>query len=433
MDLDGALEWLRGHINLEADPGARAAGRRLQRTARLAGLLGDPHRAYPAIHITGTNGKGSTARILTRLLVAKGLSVGTYTSPQLERINERAAWNGEPIGDEALAEALESIAHVEPMLETPATYFEVLTVAAFRWFADIAIDVAVVEVGLGGRWDSTNIIDASVAVVTNVELDHMDILGDTRLAIAGEKAGIVKPGATLVLGETDPELIPVFRDTPAGAIWVRDTDFGCEVNDLAVGGRLLDLWTPAARYPDVFLPLHGAHQGANASTALTAAEAFFDAPLDPAVVAEGMATVENPGRMEVLGRHPLFILDGAHNPAGAAAAAATLNGEFSAAESRIIVVGLNSGRQPAEMLEALQARRARLVIAAPTPSPRSIDPDDIADAANALGVEALVTSSVDDAVERALGLAGPEDLVFVTGSLYVVGAARSAYRAFVTK
>src|SRR4051812_29702342 len=383
--------------------------------------MGEPHRAYPVLHLTGTNGKGSTARILTRLLVARGLSVGTYTSPQLERVNERAAWNGEPISDEALAEALESIAHVESMLETPPTYFEVLTIAAFRWFADIAIDVAVVEVGLGGRWDSTNIIDASVAVVTNVELDHVDILGDTRLAIAGEKAGIVKPGATLVLGETDPELVPVFRDTPAGAVWVRDADFGCEVNDLAVGGRLLDLWTPGARYPDVFLPLHGAHQGANAAAALAAAEAFFDAPLDPAVVAEGFATVDNPGRMEVLGRHPLVVLDGAHNPAGAAAAAATLNGAFSAAGSRILVVGLNEGRQPAEMLEALQAGRARLVIAVPTPSPRSIDAEDIAEAAGSFGVEAVVASSVEDGVERAMKLAGTEELVLVTGSLYVVG------------
>src|SRR4051794_2028063 len=268
MDIKEALTWLSDHINLESDSSARAAGRRLDRTAHLAQLLGDPHQAYPAIHITGTNGKGSVARMVTQLLMAKGLSVGTYTSPDLEGVNERLAWNGEPIGDAALAEAIEAISLVEPHLDAPPAHFEILTAAALRWFADIAVDVAVVEVGLGGRWDSTNVIDGAVAVVTNVELDHAEVIGPTRADIATEKAGIVKPGAVFVLGETDPALLPIFRDTPAGQLWLRGEEFACEGNDIAVGGRLLDLRTPGARYEDVFLPLHGDYQGENAAVAL---------------------------------------------------------------------------------------------------------------------------------------------------------------------
>src|SRR3954447_42719 len=221
MDIKEALTWLSDHINLESDSSARAAGRRLDRTARLAQLLGDPHQAYPAIHITGTNGKGSVARMVTSLLMAKGLSVGTYTSPDLEGVNERMAWNGEPIDDASLADAIGPVSRVEPLLETPPSHFEILTLAALRWFADIAVDVAVVEVGLGGRWDSTNIVDGQVAVVTNVGLDHTEVLGPTREHVAREKAGIVKPGSTLVLGETAPELVAIFEEEAPNRLVLR--------------------------------------------------------------------------------------------------------------------------------------------------------------------------------------------------------------------
>src|SRR5438874_5430802 len=248
MDLAGALAYLDDHVNLETDASARAAAKRLDRVGRLVELMGEPQRAYPVVHITGTNGKGSTARMLTALLVAKGLSVGTYTSPHVEHINERIAWNGEPISDAAFVEIIEAVASVEQVMDDAPTHFEILTAAAFRWFADIAVDVAVVEVGLGGRWDATNVVDGQVAVVTNVELDHAEVIGPARSDIAAEKAGIVKPGATLVLGETDPALVPIFRDTPAGEIWLRGPDFACEGSRLAHGGRLLDLRTPGASY-----------------------------------------------------------------------------------------------------------------------------------------------------------------------------------------
>src|SRR5947209_11822541 len=215
MDLDGALAYLDDHVNLETDRSGAAAERRLDRARRMTELMGDPQATYPVLHLTGTNGKGSTARTLTSLLVAKGLSVGTYTSPHLERFNERVAWNGEPISDAALVEIIEAVAGIELLLDSPPTVFEILTTAAFRWFADIAVDVAVVEVGLGGRWDTTNIADGQVAVITTIGLDHTEFLGPTRVHVAAEKVGIVKPGATLVLGEVDKETAPVLEDTLA--------------------------------------------------------------------------------------------------------------------------------------------------------------------------------------------------------------------------
>ena len=400
---------------------------RLDRMRRVVELMGDPQRAYPVVHLTGTNGKGSTARMITALLVARGLSVGTYTSPDLERVNERLAWNDEPIGDEELAQALQSLAQLETGLAEPPTRFEILTAAAFGWFADIAVDVAVVEVGLGGRWDATNVADAQVAVLTNVSLDHQEVLGPTRADIAEEKAGIVKPGSTLVLGETDPHLVPCFRAVESAAVWQRDEDFGCVRNQLALGGRLLELRTPDASYDDLLLPAHGAHQGDNAAVAVAAAEAFFRAPTEREVVDEAFASVRLPGRLEVVGRKPVVVLDGAHNPAGARALAAALDEAFETS-SRVLVVGLLRGRDPREMLVALDAARARLVVACPPPSPRALPPEELTAAARDLGIAAEVAGSVADAVARARKLAEPSEMVLITGSLYVVGTARAAIR-----
>lgn len=427
MTYDEALAWLDDHINLEATvAGTRASVPTLDRIREITHAMADPQAAYPVLHLTGTNGKGSTARMLTSLLVAQGLSVGTYTSPDLERVNERLSWNAEPVGDAELAELLDAVAAFEPTLAERLTRFEILTAAAYRWFADIAVDAAVVEVGLGGRWDATNVADGSVAVVTNVSLDHVELLGPDVTDIAAEKAGIVKPGSTLILGETAADLVPIFETAGAREVWHRGADFGCDANDVAHGGRLLTLRTPGATYDDVFLPLHGRHQGHNAACALAAAEAFFDRPLPADVVAEGFAAVRNPGRMEVMGRQPLLILDGAHNPAGARAAAATVDEEFGAVTSRTLVVGLLRGRDPVEMLSALGARAATRVIAVPPPSPRALPADEVAAAARELGVEAEVAGAAADAVSRALAVTDESGLVLVTGSLYLVGAARAA-------
>ena len=412
-----------------------SASRRLDRVRRLVELMGDPQHTYPVIHITGTNGKGSVARMVTALLVARGLRAGTYTSPHLERLNERLAWDAEPIPDDDLAEVIGAVAELEPLLDSPPTHFEILTSAAFRWFADVAVDVAVVEVGLGGRWDATNVADGQVAVLTNVSLDHAETIGPALEDIAYEKVGIVKPGSTFVLAETSPALRHVFDDTDANETWIRGPHFRCGGNGLAHEGRIVDLYTPGAAYEGVHLPVHGAYQGDNAAVAVAAVEAFFGSPLAPEVVAEAFAGLRLPGRLEVVSRHPLCLLDGAHNPAGAMAATEAVDEAFGPVVSgRILVIGLLQGRDPIEMLQCFgasddqrsRAGRARLVVACPPPSPRAMPPAEVADAARALGTDAEEAGSVAEAVATALALAGEQEMVHVTGSLYVVGAARAA-------
>jgi dihydrofolate synthase/folylpolyglutamate synthase len=426
MDFAGALAYLADHVDLERDKAPAAAARRLDRIRRLVELMGDPQDSYPVLHLTGTNGKGSTARMLTALLVERGLSVGTYTSPHLQRLSERLAWNGEPISDDQLVEVIEGVAGLELLLDSRPTYFEILTAAAFRWFADVAVDVAVVEVGLGGRWDATNVASADVAVVTNVSLDHAETIGPQLSLGTASAVAMLLALATLVLGETDPSLAGVFHAAGAAEVWERDVDFGCAANQLAHDGRLVELWTPGARYHDVYLPVHGSFQGENAAIAVAAAEAFFGSPLDAEVVSDGMAAVRLPGRLEVVARNPICVLDGAHNPAGARASAAAVDETFAGVAGRILVVGLLQGREPTEMLAALGASQARLVVACPPPSPRALPPEEVAAAAESLGVAAEVADSVAEGVALALGLATTEELVLVSGSLYVVGAARAA-------
>ncbi|MGH9012664.1 MAG: bifunctional folylpolyglutamate synthase/dihydrofolate synthase [Acidimicrobiia bacterium] len=429
-----ALAWLDEHVNLEAigvPVGAdrRATGPTLDRIRALVELLGSPQLSYPALHLTGTNGKTSVAHMTTALLVHSGLTVGSYTSPHLERVNERMAWNDEPIDDATFAEVLGVVADVEPHLADRLSYFEILTGAALSWFADLAVDVAVVEVGLGGTWDATNVVDGAVAVVTNVSVDHVEYLGPTREDIASEKAGIVKPGSTLVLGETDPGLAQRFLDRGAERVVTRGVDFGVRASRLAHGGRLVDLYAPeGGRYDEVLLPLHGAHQAENAAAALAAVEAFLGAALSRDVVAEAFASVRSPGRLEVAGHAPLVLLDGAHNVAGAHALRVALAEEFPDAP-RVLVVGLLRQKEPHEMLEALGATDAARLVCCRPPSPRGIDPAIVAEAARDLGVDSDridVVDLVEEAVVRALAVTAPDEQVIVTGSLYVVGAARHA-------
>ncbi|MEY2431626.1 MAG: dihydrofolate synthase / folylpolyglutamate synthase [Acidimicrobiaceae bacterium] len=393
---------------------------------RLVALLGEPQESYPVIHITGTNGKGSTARMITALLTEAGLTVGTYTSPHLQRINERIARNGEAIDDAELAGLLADLERIEPSVGVANSYFELLTAGALKWFADIAVDVAVVEVGLLGRYDATNVCDGIVAVVTNVGHDHTDGTGDWRSHIAEEKSGIVKPESTLVLGETDPSLLPIFHRAGAREIWERGGGFDCESNELAVGGRLLELRTPSSRYDEVYLSLHGAHQGDNAACAIAAAEAFFAAPLADDVVRDAFGSLTMPGRFEIVGRDPLVVLDGAHSPEAAACVAETLRDDFHHSGETIFVVGMLQPRDPASVLAALEVEGALAVIACAPPSPRAVPAEEIAAAAKALGGKPIVEPDVGRAVDRARRLAAPGDAILITGSLYVVGAARTA-------
>jgi dihydrofolate synthase/folylpolyglutamate synthase len=366
------------------------------------------------------------------ILRACGLSVGTYLSPHLEQINERLQFDGTDITDDSLVGALGTVAEIERFLGIRATWFELVTAAAYAWFADMAAEAVVAEVGLGGRFDATNVGHADVAVVTNVELDHTQILGTTRESIAAEKAGIVKSGSLLVLGEESPNVAAIFEAEAervgARAIWRRGTEFGCSSNRLAVGGRLVDIWTPLGRFSEVHLSLHGAHQGDNAACAVAAAQAFLGTTIEEDLVSDVLGAVRMPGRLEVVGRHPLVVLDGAHNAAGATAAGWALREDFAAARRVIVVMGCLRGRDPGELLSALGAGRITAVVACRPPSPRAQEPANVVEAAQALGLVAEEAGTTAEALQRALELADRDDLVLVTGSLYVVGAARTALR-----
>jgi dihydrofolate synthase/folylpolyglutamate synthase len=434
VQYDEALEYLERHINYPSwGQRSARAGRvedlGLDRMRALVAVLGDPQDAYPVVHITGTNGKGSTARIISRLLTAAGLRVGTYTSPHLERYNERLRVGDEDVTDEEFADAVAAVARVEPLLDEPPSHFEVLTAAAFAHFADVAVDVAVVEVGLLGRYDATNVVEADVAVVTNVGRDHTDFTGDWRRRIAEEKAGIVKPPSHLVLGETDAALRPVFLGEQPARVWERSVDFDCTRNQLAVGGRLLALRTPNHVVDELFLPLHGAHQGDNAAVAVAAAEAFFGRPLPGELVQEAFADTRIPGRFEIVRRQPLVVIDGAHNPDGAEAAGRVLAEEFTVDGRRTLVVGMLTERDPLAMLEGLGAARFDRVVCCTPPSPRALPSDELAAAAHRLGLRAEAAPSIEAGLDWALRDSSGDDLVFVSGSLYLVGAARALLTA----
>ena len=436
MDLDAAQAWLDAHIDLEKTTGISAGhveGLSLDRMRQVMSVLGDPQGDEPVVHITGTNGKGSTARMVTALLAAHQLSVGTYGSPHLEHVTERISRNGEPIEPDELGRVIGELAALEEQrfFDERPSYFELLTAAAFSWFSQVAVDVAVVEVGLLGRYDATNVADGQVAVVTNVGRDHTDGTGDWRRRIAEEKAGIVKPGSHLVLGEPDKDLRPVFEAEGPGEVWVRDDDFGVVTDRLALGGHVADLRTPFAEHAEVFLPVHGAHQVDNAALAVATVEAFFGRALHDDVVAEAFAGLTLPGRFEVVHRAPLLILDGAHNPDGAATVAATLADEFDVAGRRRWVIGVLQGRDVDDMLDRYGVRAGDEVVATTPPSPRGLPARDLASIVAAREVDVVSVPDVGAAVDgawQATRREGDEGLVMVTGSLYAVGAARTACR-----
>jgi dihydrofolate synthase/folylpolyglutamate synthase len=424
VDFDEAVDHLDRLINYEVTPRAgRVEGLSVEPMRNLVASMGDPQLSYPAIHVTGTNGKGSTVRMISTLLQTMGLQVGTYLSPHLRDVTERILVAGEQIGEDDFGSVIGAAARAGDQLDRSLTWFETVTAAALHHFADVAVDVAVVEVGMLGRFDATNVVDGKVAVVTNVGRDHTDGQGDWRRQIAAEKAGIIKPGSTLVLGETDPGLRPVFAAEAQAETLVRGVDFDASADQVAVGGRLVDLYTSRARYDDVFMSLHGAHQADNAAVAVAAAEAFFASALPDDVVRESLGSMAVPGRFEILGGAPLVVVDGAHNPDGARAAAETLKHDFSPTGSRIYVIGMQDGRDPVTVMEALDVASVDLVIACAAPTARGIPAEDIGAAADKLGAPVEIVPDVGDAVRRALDLADDNSVIGVFGSFTVLGAA----------
>ncbi len=425
MNLDQAVAYLDDHINLEATAG-RVDGLSLDSMKRLMAALGDPQLDVPVIQLTGTNGKGSSAAMITRLLSELGLTVGTYTSPHVSSITERIQRDGENIDPDELAAGIETLAAVEATLDHTPSWFELMTAAAYRWFADIAADVAVVEVGKLGRFDATSVVQPVVAVVTNVGYDHTDGTSGWRRDVAWEKAGIIKPGTRLCLGETDPELEELFLAEHPASVLRRGGDFDCDENLLAVGGRLVDLRSGDHHLAELFVSLHGAFQGDNAAIALAAAECFLDTSIDPDVAAAAFGSLRLPGRFEVLGTEPLLIVDGAHNPPGAEAAIETLDDGFSVGGGRVLIVGMMQERNPQWMLESLGADRADLLIACTPRSPRGMPAHELGRVAAAMDIPNEVVADPADALDRAMAVTTEDDLIFAAGSLYVAGAVRDA-------
>lgn len=456
----------------------------LDRISSLVTLLGDPQRAYPVIHITGTNGKTSTARMTERLLRARGLRTGLFTSPHLSSFRERIRVDGVPVTPERFIEVYEELAPYLELVDSqqPArlSFFEVLCGMAFAVFADAPVDVAILEVGLGGTWDSTNVADGAVAVVTPIALDHTRWLGGTVEEIATEKSGIIKPGAIAVLAQQVPSVAEILlrRVAEAGAAVAREgLEFGVLDRELAVGGQQLSIRGLLGDYEGLFLPLFGAHQAGNLACALAAVEAFARAEpvgapaldnaelnghdpdeddseedtaaaadpgrdleagrLDIGLVRDAVADMSSPGRLEIVRRSPVVVVDAAHNPAGMAATVAALEEAFTFTEL-VAVVAISEDKDVTGVLDELEPIAARLVVTRNS-TDRSMDPAGLADLAEPVfGPDRIsVAKRLDDAIELAVTLADEADagqggagggrggaVVLITGSVITAGEAR---------
>jgi len=425
----------------------------LERITALVTLLGDPQRAYPVIHVTGTNGKTSTSRMIEALLRARGLRTGLFTSPHLSYVGERICVDGQPLDAERFVEAYDEIKPyldlVDATHDVPLSFFEVLTGMAFAVFADAPVDVCILEVGMGGTWDNTNVADGAVAVVTPISLDHVRYLGSTVAEIAADKSGIIKPGAIAVLAQQPPAAAEVLlrRAADVGATVAREgLEFGVIARELAVGGQRVDIRGLLGDYPDLYLPLFGAHQAGNLACAIAAVEAFARTPadaelgdgepaaLDPDIVRRAVATMSSPGRLEVIRRSPVVIVDAAHNPGGMAASVAALTEAFSFTDL-VGIIAVAEDKDVSGILDELEPAVAHLVVTANS-SPRSMVPAALGEiAATVLGPDRVtVADRLDDAIELAVALADEADAaaeggpgkagVLITGSVITAGDAR---------
>lgn len=404
----------------------------LGRISALMDMLGDPHRSAPVIHIAGTNGKTSTSRMVESLLREQGLTTGLFTSPSLESITERVQIDGQPISKERFAAAY---ADIEPFLVLldqqsehvagpPVTMFEAITALAFACFADAPVDMMIIECGMGGAWDATNVVTADVAVITPIGLDHTDYLGDSLTEIAAEKAGILTPGVLPVFARQEPEAAAVLvaKCQEIGLTAVREgVEFAVLHRTLAVGGQMLTLLGLGGEYDDIYLPLHGEYQAANAALALAAVETFFNVDperkLDIDVVRAGFAAATSPGRLERVRTSPTVIIDSAHNPHGAASVTAALTESFDF--SRLVaVVAVLEGKDVRGILAAIEPGFDSIVVTRNS-SPRSMDTDDLAELAiDVFGDDRVFASpNLAEALEVAVGLA---DEVAEWGSAAVV-------------
>lgn len=410
---------------------------RMERVGRLLELLGDPQRSYRVIHVTGTNGKTSTSRMIESLLRAHDLRTGLFTSPHLERFTERIMIDGEPIADDAVADAWDDMAPVLALVDaelvaanqSPLTFFEVLTALAFVACADAPVDVLVLEVGMGGAWDSTNAADGDVAVFGPIDVDHMDRLGATIAEIAVVKAGIIKDGAAVVSAHQVDAAAAVLRERAAqhgATIVFEDADFAVESSVLAVGGQMVTVRGLAGVYRDEYLPQYGRHQAHNAALAIAAVESFIGGGTQPIagdILSEGLATATSPGRLQLVGIAPTVIVDAAHNPHGARALAAAL-GEFFDFDEWALVLGVFDDKNAEGIIDALAPVVTRVFTTEPQ-SPRASDAEGLADLVELRGVVVSAHPAPDEAMELARRWASEADrrAVLIAGSIVLAGEA----------
>lgn len=409
----------------------------LARIASVVELMGDPHRVVPVIQVAGTNGKSSTARMTESILRAYGLRTGLFTSPHLVRIAERICLDGVPVSDDRLVAAWQEAEPYIRVVDTQSqadggprlSFFEVLTALAFAIFADAPVDVAVIEVGMGGTWDATNVVDAQVCIVTPIGLDHMEYLGETIAAIAGEKAGIITSDSEVVLAEQPREAADVLlaRCEVFGITPQREgAEFAVTDRVVAVGGQVIGVRGTRSTYPDLFLPLLGDHQSHNAACAIAGLESFLHQSLDVDLVREGLAQVVVPGRLQTVRRGPAVIIDAAHNPHGAASLASALQ-QYYSFDSIVAVVGMLRGKDAVGFLEILMPVIDELVVTTPQ-SARAIPAAELALTAESVSgaVPIDVVDSVPESLDVAIGLAESRpgvSAVVVAGSIVLAGDA----------
>lgn len=423
MTYEEAVAYLDQHAGRGVKPG-------LERITAILEAMDNPQLTYPVVHVTGTKGKSSVARMVSAIAAAHSLTVGTYTSPHLEGVEERLTYNNEPASPEMFASAVTDAAAFDGFFESDPerrlTYFEFVTAVALGWFAERAVDLAVVEVGLGGRLDATNVVQPQVAVVTNVALEHTEYLGETIEEVAGEKVAIAKPGASFVTGDLSGVALDVAgaHAKEMGTRWLHfGRDYQLDDAVRAIGGWVISVDGIYGTYDDVPLPLHGRHQHVNAAIAIAATEELLGRELSADAVREGLAALTMPGRLEVLGRNPVVVLDGAHTAESMAAGTAALDEEFPPFLWKVVLGSLGD-KNLDRMVESLASVAGEL-FAVTAPSERAVPAEDIARTARGVVEATHVAGSVENGVTMALEAAGPDGAVLVTGSMYVAGAARS--------
>ena len=430
MNFREALQFLDRFTNREATAG-RIHGLSLAAMSQLIECMGEPHKDLRAIHVTGTNGKGSVVSMTESLLSSKGLRVGSYMSPHVDNIRERFTLAGSQITEEIFSEIIFDVSRYVESNELEPSYFELLTAAAILLFSNEGVDAAVVEVGILGRFDATNVLEGEIAVITNIGKDHTDGSEGWRRSIAAEKAGIIVEGKPLILGNPEEDVVDLFASENPEPIFQYGKDFLVEDSLPAVGGQVISVKGIFGEYEEIFLPLYGKRQAQNAALSLATAEVFLEGIIPEEVVEDAFGQLVIPGRLEILSRGPVVLVDGAHNKDSANHLAETVNDVFPESR-RILIVGTLEPHSPQEIFTELKAISPELVIVCRAPSPRAISPKELEEVAMGLGLDVERAESPYEATLQALRIGDEEDLIIAAGSFYNISEIRRAVENFQT-